>query len=291
MRSNLPHNISLATFALFALALSSGLARAEEQPRAGAQGPSAITSVYAGQSSITFANATVTEGTVSVDVYGVSDQAILGSFQVHLPPMGSKTIRPEQALQSFARLNWDQLIVLYVSSPTAGLSWQHLRRDAISRNLVNRTVCKSRDAGEGGRAVAWHAGVTHMFTGSHTDPYASLLSLHNAADRPASYEVRLYDAATGEVLGRTDVALEARGSLLQSASWFQSMSGLYFPRPSQTHVNISFIPTGETQDTDSLILEHTKVDVAEGETINFSTPCPIQPNSLSETGDADGDLS
>lgn len=98
MRSDLPHRISLAAFSLFSLALSSGLAAAEEPPRARANSPSAIPSVYAGQSSITFANAAETDGTVTVDVYGVSDRAMLGSFQVHLPPMGSKTIRPEHAL-------------------------------------------------------------------------------------------------------------------------------------------------------------------------------------------------
>lgn len=143
---------------------------------------------------------------------------------------------------------------------------------------MNRTVCKGSDSAEAGGAVAWHAGVTHMFAGSQTDPYASLISLHNTADHPAAYEVRLYDAATGDVLGQTDVALAPRGTLLQSAAWFQNMSGLYFPRPSQTHVNISFIPKEETQDTDSLILEHTKVDVADRATVNFSTPCLIPPN-------------
>lgn len=278
MRFDFPRNISLATFALLAFALSSGLSRAAEPAPVSTHTRAAITSVYPGQSIITFANANETEGTVNVDVYGVSDDAMLGSFQVHLAPMGSKAIRPEQALQSFARLNWDQLIVLYVSSPTAGLSWQHVRWDVTSRSLVNRTACKSGSAGEAVGAVAWHAGVTHMFTGSQTDPYASLISLHNAAEQRVTYDVRLYDAASGEVLGRTEVALGPRGSLVQSAAWFQSMSGLYFPRPNQTHVNIAFVPTGDTHGADRLVVEHTKMNVAEGATINFSTPCPIQPN-------------
>jgi hypothetical protein len=273
MTPSLPQRISLGLLALSALLAAPGLTSAAESANSL---KTAITNVYAGQSAIRFANPRVdAPATLNVNVFGVSDETMIGSFKIEVPAMASIEVHPEEILQTFAPVNWNQLVVLYVESTDDQQLWQHLRRNAVSGDLDNAGVCTYSVAGSlpPGNLVL-NATLLHSIGGT-VDPYASFISLHNMSDRAVTYEARLFDAVTGEARGRVDVALAAHGTFNQSSAWYQTNGGWYFPRPNEKHMNIVFVPKDGTQSTKDLIISHVLMNVVAGDSLNLSNPCPI----------------
>jgi len=269
--------LSLVLISAAAL-LVAGPARATDTALAAASGKTAITGVYAGQSVIRFANPHSDKpARLTVDVYGVSDKAMLGRFELEVPAKASVQVRPEEALQTFAPVNWDQLVVLYVASNRDKQLWQHVRHNIVSGDLTNASVCTSAGAGNAPPAnFVLNASLARYFVMGPVEPYASFISLHNTADAAVTYEARLYDALTGEMKGRVDVPLDPRGTFNQSSQWYQNQSGWYFPTARQKHMNIEFVRKDGMAAAEDLVVGHVLMNVIEGDSANLSNPCPVR---------------
>ena len=277
MTSSSPLRLLGSLVLISLLLFAAGAVQAAADPAARAR--AAITNVYAGQSVIRFGNPHADmPATLDIAVYGTSDKTMLGRFQVRVPAMASVQVRPEELLQTFAPVNWDQLVVLYVQADLDGQLWHHLRRNGAAGDFADASVCTYVQGGTlpPGNLVL-NATLMHAYAGPQ-EPYASFISLHSLSDEATSYEARIHDAVTGELMGRVDVVLEPHGSFNQSSSWYQNNAGWYFPRPVQTHMNIVFVPKGGARRTEALVVGHTLMNVVEGDRINLSNPCPMSPS-------------
>ncbi|MCB2107842.1 MAG: hypothetical protein KDE14_09095 [Rhodobacteraceae bacterium] len=233
-----------------------------------------IIGVEAGRSLIRFANLddTVT-ATNYVEIYGLGSQATLGSFQVDVPPKASIEVRPEQMIQTFAPVDYDQPLVLYVENGRAKQLYQHVIYDAEQGSFANASACTTAPhvdyVPDGQSAINVLAGVGR---------YASFVTVHNFTDVPAVFEARVYDAADGRMKGSVEIELGARESFSQSGLWYQQATGgivIGIGKASQQdQINIEYAPAGPDSAA-RLVVAHEIYDLYRGSSTNVSNPCPI----------------
>ncbi len=230
-----------------------------------------IVGIEPGTSFVRFANLR-DEGAVTnyVEIFGLDDRKTLGSFQVEVPAKASVQIDPARMIQTFAAVNWDQPIVLYVENGREKQLWQHVRYNARSGEFTNASVC----------TFAPHADYippTQVAINVHTNRigrYVSMVTAHNFTDTAGVFEARLYDASTGKSMGKVDIALEARESFCESGLWFQDAAELSATQEIPGHMNIEFVP--KAPDTGArLVVGHAVYDFTTGQGPNLSNPCSI----------------
>ena len=227
----------------------------------------AIIGVEAGASHVRLANLRDEAVRNHVEIYGLGDRHTLGSFTLDVPAKGSVQFQPETMIESFAPLNWNQPIVLYVENGRDKQLWQHvkLRRSGLTDASVCATPPHLDYAPVGNVAL-------NIFAG-HFSRYTSLVTAHNFSDQAGEYEVHVYDAATGSRLALSPVTIKARESFSRDGTWFASLIQTFAPADEQRPLNVEFVLK---QDTGArIVVAHTVRDVFTGDAVNLSNPCAI----------------
>lgn len=238
-----------------------GFANAQTAPR------SAITNVYAGQSTIRIANPGSTAARHEIEIYGVGDHASLGRFVLEVPAKASITFKPETMIPTFAPVNWDQFLVLYVDTAAEGQLWQHVRQYPNDGPL-NASLC--------GPVRALSAERPQMAFNVLTDRapgIASFVTLHNPSSTPLNLDARVYNASTGRLVGAFAMTVGAHETVNRSGHYFQSTAGWFFPDAADFNVEFVARPGESAAD---LIVGHSMVDLITGDRTNLADPCPVK---------------
>ncbi len=230
----------------------------------------AIVNVYAGQSSVRIANTGTSPARHEIEVYGVSDRAPIGRFVLEVPAKASLVFRPETMIQTLTTVNWDQLLVLYVTTAADGQLWQHVRQYP-NGETVNASVCAP--ARSGGSVTAAGPLVALNLNSEGAAPLASFVTLHNPTDAALELDARLTSAKTGRLIGTVPVTLAPHETLNRSGHFFQTTAGWFFPDEAQ--FNLEFVPRVAGFGAD-LLIDHTMVDLVNGERTSLANPCPVK---------------
>jgi len=94
---------------------------------ADAYNKTAIINVEAGQSYVRLANFGAESTRNYVEIFGLADRVTLGSFVVDVPAKATVQFQPELMIHTFAPVNWDQPIALYVENGRSSQLWQHIK--------------------------------------------------------------------------------------------------------------------------------------------------------------------
>lgn len=228
----------------------------------------AITGVTAGASFIRFANLRGQATRNYVEIYGLTDKATLGSFVVDVPAKATVQIQPERMIYTFAPVNWDQPVVLYVENGRDKQVWQHVKLNPATGDFSDASVCVSPphlDYAAPGNAAL------DVFPGG-LSRYTSTVSVHNFSDVTGRYEAHVYDAATGQQLGAVAFELPARTSFTRQGSYFAQLAALPARADESRFLNVEFVSVGNP--VAKITVAHEVTDLA-GRTVNLSNPCPI----------------
>jgi hypothetical protein len=270
---------AVMTVSLFttAMPLNAGAAEAAAAPLppADATNKTAIVRVAAGASYIRLANMLDKPTRNYVEVYGLSDQATLGSFVVDVPAKASVQFQPEKMLQTFAPVNWDQPLVLYVENGRDKQVWQHIKSYPGSSVFFDASVCTPPPhldyVQPGNVAINVHAG---SGTG-----YISTITVHNFSDKTGRYEAQIYDTATGQQVGATAFELKPRQSLTRSGSYYAQQAGPAAPETRDRYLNVEFVSVGDPDAR--IVVGHEVLDAARGYVLNLSNPCALNGGLVS----------
>lgn len=228
----------------------------------------AITGVTAGSSFIRFANLRSQATRNYVEIYGVTDKATLGSFVVDVPAKATIQVQPERMIFTFAPVNWNQPVVLYVENGRDKQVWQHVKFNAATGDFSEASVCVAPphlDYTAPGNAAL------DVFPGG-LSRYTSTVSVHNFSDFTGRYEAHVYDAATGQQLGATAFELPARQSFTKQGSYFAQLAAAAAKADDSRFLNVEFVSVGNP--AAKITVGHEVTDLA-GRTVNLSNPCPI----------------
>lgn len=225
----------------------------------------AITGVTAGSSFIRFANLRGQATRNHVEIYGLTDKATLGSFVVDVPAKATVQVQPERMIFTFAPVNWDQPVVLYVENGRDKQVWQHVKLNPATGDFSDASVCVSPPhldyAAPGNAALDVFPGGLSRFT--------STVSVHNFSDVTGRYEAHVYDAATGQQLGAVAFELPARASFTRQGSYFAQLAAM---ADESRFMNVEFVSVGNP--VARITVAHEVTDLS-GRTVNLSNPCPI----------------
>lgn len=235
----------------------------------------AIPNVFAGQSSVRIANTETHPARHDIEIYGVNERAPIGRFVVDVPAKASVVFRPEEMIQTFAPVNWNQLLVLYVETSAEGQRWQHLRQYPGGA-LVNASMC--------GPAHPLTATRPQMAMNVHTmvtSPMASFITLHNPTDAALELDARIYSARTGRIIGSVAMTLDPHETASRSGHFFQSNAGWFFP--DETQFNVEFVPRMAGAGS-GLIVGHMLMDLMTGQSTSLSDPCNVIAGMKAQSG-------
>jgi hypothetical protein len=234
----------------------------------------AIPNVFAGQSSVRIANTDTRPARHEIEIYGVSERAPMGRFVLEVPAKAAIAFRPEEMIQTFAPVNWNQILVLYVETSAEGQRWQHLRHYP-SGALVNASMCGPAQAVTAARPQMAMNVLTTV-----TSPAASFITLHNPTDAALELDARVYSARTGRVIGSVAMTLDAHETASRSGHFFQSNAGWFFP--DETQFNVEFVPRTAGAGG-GLIVGHMLMDVVTGQSTSLSDPCPVMAGMTAQS--------
>jgi hypothetical protein len=266
----------LSAAAFFAAALPALAADTAALP-AGAEAytKTAITRVAAGASYIRLANLRDEPTRNYVEVYGLTDKATLGSFVVDVPAKASVQFQPETMIQTFAPVNWDQPLVLYVENGRDKQVWQHIKSYPGTGMFFDASACAApphMDYVQPGNVAL------NVFTGGLAR-YVSTVSIHNFSNKTGRYEARIYDAATGKKVGATAFELAPRQSLTRSGAYYAQVSDLNASVDASRYLNVEFVSVGDADAR--VVLSHEVMDVFNSSVLNLSNPCAIHGGFVS----------
>lgn len=210
--------------------------------------------------------------TNTITIYGLEEQRVLGTVQVDVPAKASVWVEPHLMLETFAPVNWRQPIVLYVENGREKQLWQHVKYNYRTGDLEDASVCTNSPHQDyiPVRQVVLNAQVNRV--GQRT----SSITVHNFSDVTGLFEARLYDAGTGQSLGKVELTLAPRASFTQTGLWyFDSSDIVYIQAPEAPgSMNIEFVPKAPDNGA-RLAVSHRVFDFATGDGVNLSNPCAI----------------
>lgn len=243
------------------------------EPGTDAYNKTAITGIVAGSSFVRFTNLRGEATRNHVEIYGLTDKQTLGSFTVDVPAKATVQIQPERMIYTFAPVNWNQPIVLYVENGRDKQVWQHLKLNAATGDFSDASVCVTPPhldyAAPGNAALDVFPGV---FPGGLAR-YTSTVSVHNFSGFTGRYEAHVYDAATGQQLGAVAFELPARQSFIRQGSYFSQLVAAAAAKADDSRFfNVEFVSVG---DPNARITVGHDVTDASGRTVNLSNPCPL----------------
>ena len=229
-----------------------------------------IINVVAGQSFIRLANLR-DAGTVTnyVQVYGLSTQEVLAEFQLEVPAKASIQFQPELMVQNLESVTYDQPMVVYLENGYADQVWQHVQVDPISGTLKNASVCTFVPHAD---YVPPGSTVVNMHT-SRVQGLMSVITAHNYTSVDGDFEIMLYDAASGELVGTLPVTIPARSTANYVDDQLHRLAG-FFPDPDQIHLNVEVVARDQTAEA-RLVVQHRIYDLSTATSEDLSTYCPI----------------
>lgn len=244
-------------------------------PGSEAYNKTAITGVVPGASFIRFSNLRDEATRNYVEIYGVTDRQTLGSFVVDVPAKATVQIQPERMIFTFAPVNWNQPIVLYVENGRDKQVWQHIKLNDRTGAFSDASVCASPphiDYVQPGNAAL------DVFPGGFTR-FSSTVTAHNFSDKAGRFEARVFDAATGKKIGAVAFELAARQSFTRGGVNFASISDVSSPVDDSRFMNVEFVQVGDGGAR--LVVGHEVADIFNGATMNMSNPCSIHGGLVS----------
>jgi len=234
-----------------------------------------IVAIEAGKSHVRLANFRDEPVKNYVDIYGIDDKQILGSFELTVPAKASIQFTPETMIQTFAPVNYNQRVVLYVENGREAQLWQHIKFDNAKGTLADASVC----------TIAPHidyAPIGHVVLNAHTSRiggYVSNVAVHNFSDDVGNFEARLTDSKTGRQVGVVPITVPARGNVEHPVDVYEELAN-FKPAADQMHINIQFVPKAPDSGA-RLSVSHTVTDVRTGAVTNLSNPCAIHGGIIS----------
>ncbi len=245
-------------------------------PEAGTYNKTAIVGIENGQSLVRLANLRDEPTRNYVDIYGLTDKATLGSFTVDVPAKASIQFMPELMIYTFAPVNWEQPVVLYVKNGRDKQVWQHVKIDARTGALYDASVCAAPPhldyAAPGNAALNVYPG--------YFSRYLSTVSVHNFSDKSGNFEARITDAETGKSVGTVAFTLDPRESFIRNGIWYAGQGTRESPLDDNRYLNVEIVRVGE--DTGArVVVGHEVKDLFSGQTTNLSNPCPIHGGLVS----------
>ena len=235
----------------------------------------AIIGIEAGASFIRLSNFLEQPTRNYVEVYGVADRAALGGFTVEVPAKATVQFQPEHMFETFASVNWNQPIVLYVENGRDKQVWQHIKFDNRSRIFSDAGVCASPPAlsyiTPGNVAIDVFTNASPRFT--------SEVTVHNFSDEDAHFEARVYDAATGQIASTRAFALGGRQSLTTNGLFYAPLGDRLPPADKGQFMNVEFVQVGGNGA--HIVVSHEVLDSLSQTTLNLSNPCSIHGGLVS----------
>ena len=231
-----------------------------------------------GESQIRLANMR-DEGTATnyISIWGQREKRWLGTVQVDVPAKASVAVEPHLLLETFAPVNWRQPVVLYVENGRGKQLWQHVKYSGRTNELQNMSVCTNAPHADyiPARGVVLNAQIKRV------GPRHSLVTVHNFSEQDAVFEARMYDAGTGQSLGKAEIPLAARETFSQAAIWLYDRSDIVYIRAPELpgSMNIEFVQKAP-QDGAQVSVGHWVVDYTTGQMTNLSNPCAITGGTI-----------
>jgi len=273
----------LATLTSFAVMTSPARAdsRLSDLPMPGFADPfnkAPVLGYTPGESEIRLANFR-DEGTVTnyISIWGMDEKKWLGSVQVDVPPKASIAVEPHLMLETFAPVNWRQPVAVYIENGREKQLWQHVKYSARTNDLSDWSVCTNAPHADyiPVRQVAINAQVNRV------GPRQSIISIHNFSEQNAVFEARMYDAGTGQPLGKVEIPLAARESYSQSALRLFDQSDIVYIRAPDLpgSMNVEFVQKAP-RDGARVAVTHAVYDTVTGATTNLSNPCAITGGTI-----------
>ncbi len=212
-----------------------------------------------------------------ISIWGQDEKQWLGTIQVDVPAKASVWIEPHLMLETFAPVNWRQPVVLYVENSREKQLWQHVRYDGRANRLEDVSVCTNSPHADyiPARQVVLNAQINRV------GPRHSIVTVHNFSEQDAVFEAHMYDAGTGQSLGKVEFPLAARDSLSQTAFWFYDNTDIVHIQAPEIpgSMNIEFVQKAP-QDGAQVAVGHWVYDYTTGEGANLSNPCAIHGGTI-----------
>lgn len=207
-----------------------------------------------------------------ISIWGQDEKQWLGTVQVDVPAKASVWIEPHLMLETFRPVNWEQPIVLYVENGREKQLWQHVQYNSETNRLSDASICTNSPHQDyiPARQVVLNAQINRV------GPRHSLVTVHNFSEQDAVFEARMYDAGTGQSVGKVEFPLAARESLSETAFWFYDNSDMVHIQAVDlpASINIEFVQKAPG-DMARVAVGHLVYDYTTGEGTNLSNPCSI----------------
>jgi len=236
----------------------------------------AIVDVVAGTSFIRLANLRDEAVTNHVEVYGLETKELLANYTVDVPAKASVQFRPDTMIQTFAPVNYDQPVVVYVENGRDKQLWQHIKYNAERGVYENASVCAYSPHPD---YIPPH-NVALNVAAAEVSLTPSIVTVHNFTDVAGRFEARIYDAGSGKLIGAMPVNLGPRESYRASGGWYVQQSGGFLTqrpgdeRAEEPQINIEYVPVAPDSGA-RVVVSHAAYNYFLGSNVNFSVACPL----------------
>lgn len=230
----------------------------------------------------------VVPGTSFIRLYGLEGtdtsfelrafgQATGREYQGQSVAVGANAVK-QQAVSPIGSSD-DRALTVYVKGSRPGLSlagaFQHVKFNGATGEFENMSVCSINPTYGGA-----FGSLNNILLDVHTSVipgYTSYISIINRDIASAhKYQVNVKDAASGLLLGQTEITVGATSTFKQPFSLIAQAIG-FKATADQPHVTIEVVGMDGGP---PMLTSHVVVNEATGTEINMSTVCPIFPADL-----------
>ena len=267
-------------YGLFSAALQSASAQVERSLALNATVLTAIAPTYNGaggtSSFIRLYNLDpALKGDFIITVVGSPSGNTYGTATISVPAMAS----PQYSLTAIlsaasagALTGGDDNYTLYVRNPNASAAYQHVVFNGGNGFFENVTTCVFFQG-------AVYKGIPQTLANVHTTQlasYPSRILVHNQANTAVTYRASIYDAATGTLIGKVDLAMGPNITTTFPESYFEQQLK-WTPTAGQLHVNMIFeqvnaVPADAFYASIGQIIFNSQLNAS----INMTTLCRVQ---------------
>lgn len=206
--------------------------------------------------------------TVSVTLIGSPSGRNYGTTQISIANHAARQIPVTELLSAVGLLgpiSPDTRIGLYTRSDSAPVTVQHVLYSQSTGFFENMSTCQNSSVSD------TNAALMNVHTTSITD-YVSYVTIYNYTTSAVSYDVQVYEAASGTLKGLVTVSVDPNSTFEQPFSWFQDQVQ-WSPSPTEYHANVVALPTSGSR---GALIFHTVYNSRVGVFLNLTNFCTVE---------------